>query len=107
MDQINYHQMLKKYDLKPKRDNKVDDSKKQKNLKISAKNYTSQLQKSKRVERPMSKGTAKIVKVNASIVYEASQKWVEPEVVREGNYSMHELQVMLVLELPQEEEIFV
>jgi len=41
MDQINYHQMLKKYDLKPKRDNKVDDSKKQKNLKISAKNYTS------------------------------------------------------------------
>jgi hypothetical protein len=41
MDQINYHQMLKKYDLKPKRDKKVDDSKKQKNLKISAKNYTS------------------------------------------------------------------
>ena len=33
--------MLKKYDLKPKRDNKVDDSKKQKNLKFSAKNYTS------------------------------------------------------------------
>ena len=55
----------------------------------------------------MSKGTAKIVKVKASIVSEASPKWVEPEVVREGNYSMHELQVMLGLELSQEEEIFV
>jgi hypothetical protein len=32
--------MLKKYDLKPKRDSKQEDTKKHKNLKISAKNYT-------------------------------------------------------------------
>ena len=33
MDQINYHQMLKKYDLKPKKDVKALD-KKSKNLKV-------------------------------------------------------------------------
>jgi len=55
----------------------------------------------------MSKGIGKMVKVKASIVSEVSPKWVEPEVVREGNYSMHELLVILGLELPQEEEVVV
>lgn len=58
--------MLKRYDLKPKRDSKQEDlNKKQRNMKLSAKNYSSQLQKSRR-ERPMSKGTGKMVKVKAS-----------------------------------------
>lgn len=58
--------MLKRYDLKPKKDNKQEDpTKKQRNMKITAKNYSTQLQKSRR-ERPMSKGTGKMVKLKAS-----------------------------------------
>jgi len=85
--------MLKRYDLKPKRDSKQEDlNKKQRNMKLSAKNYSSQLQKSRR-ERPMSKGTGKMVKVKASTTTDAvyATKKAEPEVVREGTYSINEL----------------
>ena len=54
MDSINYHQMLKKYDLKPKPDTKQQaDAKKSKQMKLSTKGYQIAAIKSKR-DRPMS-----------------------------------------------------
>ena len=52
----------------------------------------------------MSKGTGKIVKVKASLANEPSQP-ARPEVVREGTYSMKELQSLLGFEPAQEDEI--
>lgn len=40
MDQINYHQMLKRYDLKPRRESSEDLAKKQRSLKMQARNYS-------------------------------------------------------------------
>ena len=55
MDSINYHQMLKKYDLKPKSDPKLQEAaKKGKQMKLNPKGYQITTCKSKR-DRPVSK----------------------------------------------------
>lgn len=52
----------------------------------------------------MSKGTGKMVKLKASIAIETSQQ-PKLEVVREGTYSIRELQALLGFEPAQEEDI--
>jgi hypothetical protein len=88
--------MLKKYDLKLKRDSKLPQKKAQKNIKVIAKNFTSQLNKNR---RSAVKVPTKVIKPKGSILTDQSlSARRQEEVIKEGKYSVNELEVLLGME---------